>query len=135
MSSQQTKEAVECAVTELVNLKRAFTGEDVFKRISNTRIRRKQDISNCTATAGEVSIETRKMFNSQNKAFSGYGSTIVPYPNGPVLYFALPYHAKLHVRKIVQSMAQLVGSSAHRYSTALDLTFNFLIMNKGEIYE
>jgi hypothetical protein len=113
MVSSKTQSAVECVIGELANMKYTFTGEDVYKRMHNKHIRRGQDYSGCTETPQQVSVEVRKMFNSQNKIFTGYGSTIVPYPSGPVLYFALPHHAKVHIRKIVQAMAQVTGSSGH----------------------
>lgn len=97
-----TEEATEKVVHELTSMRRSFTGEDVHNRIHNKHIRRDDDFSACTSSAGTISVCTRKMFNQGHPVFSNYGSTIVP--DGPVLYFPLPYHAKVRAKKIKEVM-------------------------------
>lgn len=98
---------VENVVQELVNLRKSFTGEDVYKRIHNKYIRnrpaRYQDL--CSASPRNVSDAVRKMFNTKHKYFGAYGSTIVPHNSGPVVYFPLPHHAKVKVSRIEKLLA------------------------------
>ena len=103
MCSGLCTQAIETAVGELVKQRKCFTGEDVFKRIHNKQIHRDTDFSGVLETAPEISHEVRKLFNTQSNVFYGYGSTIVPN-HGPVMYFALPFHAKIAVQKIANAV-------------------------------
>jgi hypothetical protein len=65
-------------------------------------IHRDDDFSVCTNSPDLISKYTRRLFNQGCAVFATYGSTIVP--NGPVLYFPLPYYAKLHVKRIISTL-------------------------------
>jgi len=105
--SPSNQSIVENVVKEMVSLRQCFTGEDVYKRIHNKHIRNRpakySDL--CTADAHRVSTAVRKMFNSNDAAFTEYGSTIVPKDGGPVVYFPLPHHAKVKVSRITDLLA------------------------------
>jgi hypothetical protein len=101
MCSPLTMQGIVTVIEEMIKQRLCFTGEDVFKRMHNKHIKRQDDFSVCTESPQEISKEVRQLFNSQNPVFQGYGSTIVPHGKGPVLYFALPYHAKRYASKIV----------------------------------
>lgn len=102
--STNTQEAVKLVVGELVRMRRTFTGEDVHTRIHNKRVRRGQDLSGCTEGPRDVSMFTRQLFNGKDAVFTNYGSTLVPHQTGPVVYFALPFHAKRKMTKILDSL-------------------------------
>lgn len=102
--STNTQEAVKLVVGELVRMRRTFTGEDVHTRIHNKRVRRGQDLSGCTEGARDVSTFTRQLFNGKDAVFANYGSTLVAHQNGPVVYFALPFHAKKKAGRILDSL-------------------------------
>jgi hypothetical protein len=104
MCSAQDFNAIETVVGELVSMRRTFTGEDVYNRIHNKHIRRPMKFDGFQESARGVSKEVRQMFNGRHTAFAGYGSTLVPHDNGPVLYFALPHHAKSKARKIAKML-------------------------------
>jgi len=103
MCSSLTLQAIETVVGELIKQRKCFTGEEVFKRIHNKNVKRDTDFSGVTETPQEISKEVRQMFNSQSHIFEGYGSTIVPN-HGPVLYFALPFHAKIAAQAIANKI-------------------------------
>jgi hypothetical protein len=105
MCSQTTEEAIKTVVGELVVMRRSFTGRDVYERMHNKHIRRDEDFSGCTEGPAEISKDVRRMFNGSHTLFQGYGSTIVPHDNGPVMYFPLPYHAKVKVSKILSNLS------------------------------
>jgi len=92
------------AVEELVHMRHTFTGKDVFDRIHNKHIRRAGPIFVGSESPKEISNDVRKLFNTQDPVFTDYGSTIVP-DHGPVLYFALPHHAKLNASRIAAVIA------------------------------
>lgn len=100
MCSQSDLTAIEVVVDELTQMHKTFTGEDVYKRIHNKRVRRKEDLSGFQENARGVSREVRKMFNGRHSLFASYGSTLVQHNNGPVLYFPLPFHAKKRALQI-----------------------------------
>jgi hypothetical protein len=104
MCSATDFSAIETVVGELVSMRRTFTGQDVYNRIHNKHVRRSVDLSGFQESARGVSAEVRKMFNGKNPVFNGYGSTLVPHDKGPVLYFALPHHAKLKANKIADAL-------------------------------
>jgi hypothetical protein len=105
MCSQSTMHAIETVIGELTAMRRSFTGRDVYERIHNKHVRRDEDFSGCTEGPGEVSKDVRRLFNGSHTLFSSYGSTIVPHDNGPVMYFPLPYHAKVKVSKILSNLS------------------------------
>jgi hypothetical protein len=105
MCSPQDFSVIETVVGELVGMRRTFTGEDVYNRIHNKHIRRAVKLDGVQESARGVSMEVRKMFNSRHSAFAGYGSTLVPHDHGPVLYFALPHHAKSKANKIAATLS------------------------------
>lgn len=93
------REIIGAALDELTNLRKSFTGRDVYERIHNKHVRgRTLDFAAFQGTQRQVSDYVRFLFNQQDKALVGYGSTVVP--GGPIMYFPLPYHAKLHAERI-----------------------------------
>jgi hypothetical protein len=100
MCAPQTMAAIETVVGELTRMRRSFTGRDVHNRMHSKYVRRDEDFSGCTEGPREISRDVRKLFNDKHPAFKGYGSAIVYHDNGPVLFFALPHHAKVQARKI-----------------------------------
>jgi hypothetical protein len=105
MCSPQDFSAIEVVVGELTRMRRTFTAEDVYKRIHNKHIRRDEDLSGFQESARGVSKEVRQMFNGRHPVFSDYGSTLVQHSKGPILYFALPHHAKIKANKIAQVLS------------------------------
>jgi hypothetical protein len=102
--SQDTRTAVKAVIEELVRMRRTFTGKDVYDRMHNKHIRRDQKYDQCVGTEKEVSTYVRMLFNGADTCFMAYGSSLVPHPKGPVLYFALPYHAKIKATRIVDTL-------------------------------
>jgi hypothetical protein len=100
MCSQNDFNVIETVVGEMVRMRMTFTGEDVYKRVHNKHVRRTEDFSGFQESPKGVSREVRKMFNGRHPAFASYGSTLVQHNKGPVLYFALPHHAKIKANKI-----------------------------------
>ena len=100
MCSQNDFTVIETAVGELVRMRKTFTGEDVHKRIHNKHVRRTANFSGFQESARGVSREVRKMFNGRHSLFAAYGSALVQHDKGPVIYFALPHHAKIKATKI-----------------------------------
>ena len=92
------QEATEKVIQELTSRRRSFTGEDVYHRMHNKFVRRSDDLSACANLPTSISKYARMLFNQGYAVFDGYGSTIVP--NGPVLYFPLPFYAKKKAQKI-----------------------------------
>lgn len=105
MCSPQDFSTIEVVVGELVHMRRTFTAEDVYKRIHNKRIRRQEDLSGFQESSKGVSKEVRQMFNGRHPLFANYGSTLVPHNAGPILYFALPYHAKITANRIANLLS------------------------------
>jgi len=105
MCSKTTMSAIETVVSELVRMRHTFTGHDVHARIHNKHVRRTNPLPDCPESPHEISQDVRKMFNTKHPAFAEYGSAIVQHDNGPVLYFALPHHAKIKARKIAAQLA------------------------------
>ncbi len=100
MCSPQDFSAIEVVVGELTRMRKTFTAEDVHKRIHSKYVRRDEDLSGFQESARGVSKEVRQMFNGRHSIFVNYGSTLVPHTKGPILYFALPHHAKIKANKI-----------------------------------
>jgi len=100
MCAPQTMTAIETVIGELTRMRRSFTGRDVHTRMHSKFVRRDEDFSGCAEPAREISRDVRKLFNAKHPAFKDYGSAIVYHDNGPVLFFALPHHAKVKARKI-----------------------------------
>ena len=98
LTQKMAETTISLVVGELVRMRKSFTGRDVFDRIHNKNIRRLGKLPNCTLTAGEVSRHVRKLFNS-HQDFNAYGSALAD-SSGPVVYFALPHHAKAKISKI-----------------------------------
>jgi hypothetical protein len=105
MCSQNDFQVIETVVGEMIRMRQTFTGEDVFKRIHNKHVRRAQKFSGFQESAQGVSQEVRKMFNARHPLFASYGSTLVQHDSGPVLYFALPHHAKIKANRIAQKLS------------------------------
>lgn len=105
MCSPQDFDVIKIVVGELVSMRRTFTGEDVYNRIHNKHVRHSMQITGFQESARGVSKEVRQLFNSRHDVFRGYGSTLVPHDNGPVLYFALPHHAKLKAKRIASDLS------------------------------
>lgn len=106
MCAPKTMEAIETAVAELTRMRRSFTGQDVHQRIHNRKIRRpgNPDFSSCQERPQEISLEVRLLFNRRHSLFRDYGSANVYHPNGPILYFPLPYHAKRRINNIISKL-------------------------------
>ena len=100
MCSPQDFSAIEVVVGELTRMRKTFTAENVYKRIHNKHVRRDEDLTGFQESASGVSKEIRQMFNSRHAIFADYGSTLVQHTKGPILYFALPHHAKTKATKI-----------------------------------
>ena len=105
MCTQNDFQVIETVVGELVRMRRTFTGQDVYNRIHNKNVKRSADLSGFQESAAGVSVQVRRMFNSKNPVFTNYGSTLVPHDKGPVLYFALPHHAKLKANRIASTLS------------------------------
>jgi len=105
MCSPQDFSTIETVVSELIRMRKTFTAEDVYNRIHSKYVRRPEDLSGFTESAKGVSIEVRKMFNGRHPLFANYGSTLVQHNSGPILYFALPHHAKLKANKIAKRLS------------------------------
>lgn len=104
MCSAQTMDAIETVVGELTRMRKSFTGKDVYDRMHSKYVRRSQDFSACPEGPSEISRDVRRLFNSKHPVFKDYGSALVYHDDGPVLFFALPYHAKIKARKIEQKL-------------------------------
>lgn len=111
MCDAGTQEAVTTVVKELIKQRVSFTGYDVYTRMHNKLIRRGVDYTNNQEPPKSISTFVRQLFNSGDPAFTGYGSTIIPGINGrmgPVMYFALPFSAKIRAKAIEADMNKIV---------------------------
>ena len=102
--SHDTRDAAQVVVKELVRMRKTFTGKDVYTRMHNKHIRRATEFSTLVGTEKEVSVYVRSLFNGSSPCFMAYGSSLVPHPKGPALYFALPHHAKIKATRIVDTL-------------------------------
>jgi len=105
MCSPQDFSAIEVVIGELTRMRRTFTAEDVYKRIHNKHVRRDEDLTGFSESTRGVSREVRQMFNGRHPVFASYGSTLVQHTKGPILYFALPHHAKIKANKIASLLS------------------------------
>jgi len=97
--------AIEVVVGELTRMRKTFTAEDVYKRIHNKHVRRFEDLSGFQESTKGVSKEVRQMFNGRHPLFASYGSALVQHNHGPILYFALPAHAKTTASRIAATLS------------------------------
>jgi adenylate cyclase len=95
-------DTVRAVVTELVRLRRSFTGRDVHERINNRRVRRADKLS--SSSEASVSALVRRLFNYGDPVFNGYGSALTVPRIGPIVFFPLPAHAKRRIVKISEEI-------------------------------
>lgn len=104
MLNQDQMTVVETVVGELIKMHRTFTGQDVYNRINNKKIRHEIPLPQVTLAQDDVSKYVRYLFNTKHIVFYRYGTTIIPHKYGPVMYFPIPYHAKKAVERIAAAV-------------------------------